>query len=116
MGRGSLRIALALAGLLAAVAPACAQAASGDAYHATIRRTTHGIPHVLASDWGGLGYGYGYAFAQDNLCQIADSYVTVNAERSRYFGPDASWSFRSNGTNPNNLNSDIFFSGSSTTA
>jgi len=109
MGRGSLRISLVLAGLVAAVAPACAEAASGDAYHATIRRTTHGIPHVLASDWGGLGYGYGYAFAQDNLCQIADSYVTVNAERSRYFGPDASWSFRSNGTTPNNLNSDIFF-------
>jgi acyl-homoserine-lactone acylase len=109
MGRGSLRIALALAALFAAAAPACAQAASGDPYHATVRRTTHGIPHVLASDWGGLGYGYGYAFAQDNLCQIADSYVTVNGERSKYFGPDASWSFRSNSTNPNNLNSDIFF-------
>ena len=109
MGRGSLRISLVLAGLVAAVAPACAEAASGDSYHATIRRTTHGIPHVLASDWGGLGYGYGYAFAQDNLCQIADSYVTINAARSRYFGPDESWSFRSNGTTPNNLNSDIFF-------
>jgi acyl-homoserine-lactone acylase len=109
MGRRPLRIALALAGLLATAAPACAQAASGDPYHATVRRTTHGIPHVLASDWGGLGYGYGYAFAQDNLCQIADSYVTVNAERSKYFGPDASWAFRANSTNPNNLNSDIFF-------
>src|SRR5947208_1382145 len=108
MGRGSLRIGLALAALLAAGAPACARAASGDPYHATVRRTTHGIPHVLASDWGGLGYGYGYAFAQDNLCQIADSYVTVNGERSKYFGPDASWSFRSNSTTPNNLNSDIF--------
>src|SRR5204863_10148206 len=79
------------------------------AYHATVRRTTHGIPHVQASDWDGLGYGYGSAFAQDNLCQIADSYVTVNAERSQYLGPDASSALRANSTNPNNLNSDIFF-------
>ena len=90
MGRRPLRIALALAGLLAAAAPACAQAASGDPYHATVRRTTHGIPHVLASDWGGLGYGYGYAFAQDNLCQIADPTSPSTRERSQYFGPDAS--------------------------
>src|SRR5438477_47748 len=30
-------------------------------------------------------------------------------EGSEYFGPDASWAFRANSTNPNNLNSDIFF-------
>ena len=33
-------------------------------------------------------YGYGYALAQDNLCEIAETYVTVNGERSRFFGPD----------------------------
>lgn len=30
-------------------------------FSATIRRTSHGIPHVLAQDYAGLGYGYGYA-------------------------------------------------------
>src|SRR4051812_40651101 len=60
-------------------------------YNAAIRRTAHGIPHILANDWGSLGYGYGYAFAQDNICTIAESYVTVAAQRSRYFGPDGSW-------------------------
>src|SRR6266511_5205968 len=52
---------------------------------ATIRRTEHGIPHVIAGDWGGLGLGYGYALAQDQICTAADSYVTVRADRSRWF-------------------------------
>ena len=84
---------------------------------ATIRRTSHGIPHITANDYGGLGFGYGYAFAQDNFCVLADIYVTVNGERSRYsgssplgsMGPDGSWSQGGNGTAPNNLNSDFFY-------
>ena len=53
-----------------------------------IRRTAHGVPHIEASGPYGLGLGYGYAFARDNICAIADDYATVNAERSRWFGPD----------------------------
>lgn len=53
---------------------------------ADIRWTAHGIPHVTASDWKGLGLGYGYAFARDNLCTLAEEIVTVNGERSKYFG------------------------------
>ncbi|HEX8207852.1 MAG TPA: penicillin acylase family protein [Solirubrobacteraceae bacterium] len=86
--------------LLPAVAPA---------QEATVRRTDHGIPHITADDYEGLGYGYGYAFAEDNLCVIAEQYVTVNGERSKYFGPDESWSMRSNSTTNNNLNSDFFY-------
>src|SRR4051794_34256123 len=82
-------------------------AASG--LSATIRRTEHGIPHIEASTYKGAGYGYGYAFAQDNLCVLADDYVTVDAQRSRFFGPDESYSQRGNGTTPNNLNSDFFW-------
>ena len=95
-----------LAALVTAVAPTGTRAAG---YRATIRRTSHGIPHILASDYGGIGYGYGYAFAMDNICVIADSYVTVDAERSRYFGPGGSWTFEGNGFTANNLNSDFFF-------
>ncbi len=79
------------------------------ALKAEIRRTDYGVVHVKADDYAGLGYGYGYAFAEDNLCVIADSYVTVNGERSKYFGPEASWEFTGNGTTNNNLNSDFFF-------
>jgi acyl-homoserine-lactone acylase len=78
-------------------------------YSATIRRTAHGIPHITAQSFGGLGYGYGYAFAQDNLCTMAEDYVTVEGERSRYFGPDGSYYQGGNGVTANNLDSDFFF-------
>ncbi len=42
---------------------------SATGFAATIRRTEHGIPHIEARSWAGLGYGFGYAFAQDNLCR-----------------------------------------------
>ncbi|MFE2106525.1 penicillin acylase family protein [Kitasatospora sp. NPDC059463] len=87
----STTLALGLAaGLLTALAPAPAARADdkGGGWTAKIRRTEYGVPHVLARDFGGLGYGYGYAFAQDNLCQLADQVVTVRAERSRWYGPD----------------------------
>jgi acyl-homoserine-lactone acylase len=63
--------------------------ADDERYSAEIRRTEYRIPHILASDYGSLGYGYGYAFAQDNLCVMADRVVTLRGERSRYFGPRA---------------------------
>ena len=84
-------------------------AASAHHYRATIRTTSYGIPRILADNWGDLGYGYGYAFASQDICTIADSYVTVDAQRSRYFGPDASWTFQGNGFTFNNLDSDFFF-------
>jgi acyl-homoserine-lactone acylase len=69
------------------LAPLSAGGAPGqDRYLAIVQRTSFGIPHVKANDFGGLGYGYGYAFAQDNFCVLADRIVTVNAQRSFYFG------------------------------
>jgi acyl-homoserine-lactone acylase len=79
------------------------------AYDATIARTESGIPHIYAHDWDDLAYGYGYAFAQDNVCTIAESYVTVSGQRSRFFGPDKGWRFEGNGSTANNLNSDFFY-------
>ena len=55
---------------------------------AEIRRTGFGVPHIRAQDERGLGFGIGYAYAQDNLCLLASEIVTVNGQRSRYFGPD----------------------------
>ncbi|MBN8233461.1 acylase [Corallococcus macrosporus] len=75
---------------------------------ATVRRTSHGIPHVLADDFAGVGYGYGYAFAQDNFCALMDALVTVNAQRARYFGPDGTY-LAALGSQYNNLKSDFFY-------
>ena len=66
-------------------------------------------PAHRGASYAGLGFGYGYAFAQDNICPIAEDYVTVNAERSRFFGPDGSYQQRGNGFGANNLNSDFFY-------
>lgn len=62
-------------------------ARAGSGYRAEITRTSHGIPHVVADDWGSLGFGHGYATAQTNLCNLADTLVTGRGERSRWFGP-----------------------------
>src|SRR5512135_3703520 len=77
--------------------------------HATIIRTRYGVPHITARSWESLGLGFGYAFAADDLCTIADSYVTVAGQRSRYFGPNGTWTFTGNGTVNNNLDSDFYY-------
>lgn len=105
--RRATALALAAA-LLLPLAVRPARADEGD-LRATIRRTSYGVPHILARTFAGLGYGYGYAFAQDNLCEIANDYVTVSAQRSRYFGPDAGYTSYANGVTPTNLESDFFY-------
>jgi acyl-homoserine-lactone acylase len=55
----------------------------------TVTRDSAGIPHIVAKDFRSLGYGEGYAYAQDNLCLFADAVITLRAQRSKYFGPDA---------------------------
>lgn len=53
-----------------------------------IRWTDYGVPYVKANNYESLGYGVGYAFAQDNICILADQVVKFNSQRARYFGPD----------------------------
>jgi acyl-homoserine-lactone acylase len=59
----------------------------GRQYSVTLRRTSYGIPHILANDFLSLGFGQGYAMAQDHACTLADQMVKVRGDRSRYFGP-----------------------------
>ncbi|MFD6419251.1 penicillin acylase family protein [Streptomyces sp. NPDC060194] len=77
---------------------------------AVIRYTEYGIPHILAKDYANLGFGTGWAQAADQVCTLAQGYVTVRGERSRFFGadaaPDGSLSSASR-----NLSSDLYFRG-----
>jgi acyl-homoserine-lactone acylase len=101
---------LAVGAVVAVPAAAVRAAAPPSAqYSAEIRWTTGGVPHILADNWGSLGFGYGYAFTQDNLCTMAEDYVTVDAQRSLYFGPTGSYVQRANGTTVTNLDSDLFY-------
>ncbi len=53
---------------------------------AVLSYTEFGIPHIAAKDFDGLGYGYGFAAAKDNVCELANTYLTVSARRSAYLG------------------------------
>ncbi|WP_119142712.1 acylase [Pseudomonas reidholzensis] len=93
---------------LAAALVACSLAAqardSAAVATAEIRRTSFGVPHIVAKDERGLGYGIGYAYAQDNLCLLANEVLTVNGERSRFLGAQGKTVEQRN-----NLDSDLFF-------
>lgn len=78
-------------------------------YDVSITRTTYGVPHIRAKDYGSLGYGQGYAFAQDNLCVFLEDLLTIRGERSRFFGPDGTYTIEPNGSTANNVASDFFW-------
>ncbi|MFI5618718.1 penicillin acylase family protein [Streptomyces sp. NPDC051567] len=111
------RVALAGAALLASTAALPhASAAGGDrtpsggGLSAVIRYTENGVPHILAKDYAHLGFGTGWAQARDQVCVLADGFVTLSGERSRWFGasaaPDGSLSSAAG-----NLSSDLYFKG-----
>lgn len=95
------RLATGLVGVLAlglagALPTSCIEKQA--AYEVLIRRTDGGIPHIKAHDFASLGFGTGYAMAEDNICVLADQFLTFAAERSRFHGPAGG-----------NLESDFFY-------
>jgi acyl-homoserine-lactone acylase len=81
------RVAVAICALVVVgCVPAAASAAKP---RVSVTRDSAGIPHIVGKDFRSVGYGEGYAYAQDNLCMFADDVITLRAQRSKYFGPDA---------------------------
>lgn len=56
-------------------------------YQVDIRYTEFGVPHIIANDYGSLGYGAGYDHARNNLCTLSEQLVKLKSQKSRYFGP-----------------------------
>jgi acyl-homoserine-lactone acylase len=112
---GIVALSLSPAVALSSARPSHVRLGSGASPHAkrrgrvVIRRTEFGIPHIESKSFEGAGEGYGYAFAQDDLCTIANDYITVDAERSRFFGPSEEYEQRGNAVSVTNVNSDFFF-------
>ncbi|MFF2510223.1 penicillin acylase family protein [Streptomyces sp. NPDC058086] len=116
------RFAVLAVALLTASAALPATAANGQERHnspshpsagglsAVIRYTEYGIPHILAKNYSDLGFGTGWAQAADQVCTLADGFVTVRGERSRFFGPDAEPD-GSLSSAAENLSSDLYFRG-----
>ncbi|MFE1293030.1 penicillin acylase family protein [Streptomyces sp. NPDC058751] len=107
------RLRTAVVGLLAlatVTAPGTSPASAdqGTRSDVVIHYTEYGIPHIQASDYRGLGLGYGYAAAKDNICLLADAYMTVRGERSRHLGPGSAAN-SAVGAAADSLNSDLYF-------
>ncbi|MEV7731414.1 penicillin acylase family protein [Streptomyces sp. NPDC088921] len=114
--RRAVVAAVALVATAATLPAAAAQNQQGQEHpshgglSATIRYTEYGIPHILAKNYADLGFGTGWAQATDQVCALADGFVTVRGERSRFFGADeASDSALSSATT--NLAGDLYFRG-----
>jgi acyl-homoserine-lactone acylase len=88
---------------------AAARTASLSSDEVTIVTDSAGIPHVTASNFRSLGYGEAWAFAEDNFCTLAQDFVTVNGDRSQYFGANNLAVNYSAGVDPTNLDSDLFW-------
>jgi acyl-homoserine-lactone acylase len=71
---------------------------TGDAYEATIVRTTDGVPHITGATVTDAAFGQGYASGEDRACDLADQVVKIRGERARWFGA---------GDGDEHLNSDI---------
>jgi acyl-homoserine-lactone acylase len=61
-------------------------------HRALIRRTKHGIPHIVAHDFESLGFGNGFATAETAICTLADTVLTARGQRSRWLGPNKRYS------------------------
>ncbi|MGV2480441.1 UNVERIFIED_CONTAM: penicillin acylase family protein, partial [Salmonella enterica subsp. enterica serovar Weltevreden] len=48
-------------------------------------------------------------FAQDNLCTMYDDYLTIRGERSKYLGPEGTYTIPANDSVADNLSSDFFW-------
>ena len=68
----------------------CTEPAVKPDYQASIRYTEHGVPHIEAADYGGLGFGIGYAQSQENLCTLAEQVIKLSGQLSQYFGVGSS--------------------------
>jgi acyl-homoserine-lactone acylase len=56
-------------------------------YSADIYRTAEGVPHVVAGDFGSIGFGQAYLDAQDNVCALSRRVLQLRGELSLNFGP-----------------------------
>ena len=74
------------AGPISADSATIASAESVPQNEVQLRWTEHGIPHIKANSWEGLGYGFAHAIASNTICVLAREFVTVRGEQAKYFG------------------------------
>ena len=96
--------------LAVAVAGMCFPASAMASYGVSLTRTTGGVANISGANFADLGFGVGYGQAQDGICLLAETFLTVDGERSAFFGPEGVFKNEAEGgLQFTNLNSDIYW-------
>ena len=76
----------------------------------SLTRTTGGVANISGENFADVGFGIGYAQAQDGICLLAETFLTVEGERSAFLGPEGVFKNEAEGgLQFTNLNSDIYW-------
>jgi acyl-homoserine-lactone acylase len=98
-----------LAALAVAAAGLCLPTAAAAKYGVSLTRTTGGVANIAGENFADVGFGIGYAQAQDGICVLAETFMTVDGERSAFLGPEGIFQDQSAGLQFTNLNSDVYW-------
>jgi acyl-homoserine-lactone acylase len=99
-----------LAVLAVAAAGMCLPASAAASYKVSLTRTTGGVANISGENFSDIGFGVGYAQAQDGICLLAETFLTVAGERSAFLGPEGVFRNESEGgLQFTNLNSDVYW-------
>jgi len=99
-----------LAMLVIVAAALCFPASAAAKYSVSLTRTTGGVANVSGENFADVGFGIGYAQAQDEICTLAEVFLTVDGERSAFFGPEGTFKNEAEGgVQFTNLNSDVYW-------
>src|SRR5690606_10477923 len=75
--------------VLLAAAPLAAQTGEELARQVEIRRTKHGVPHILAENIRAAGFGLGYVQVEDYGERVIRALINARGTRGLAFGPDS---------------------------
>lgn len=86
-----------------------ASASDGGTFKSTVKITSYGVPHISGQSFGDVGFGQGYIFAKQNICEVAENWITLRGQRSKFFDPDAPMTATFGNTGYTNAESDFFW-------
>ena len=99
-----------LAALAVVAAGMCFPASAAASYSVSLTRTTGGVANISGENFADAGFGVGYAQAQDGICLLAETFLTVDGERSAFLGPEGVFKNEAEGgLQFTNLNSDVYW-------
>ncbi|HET7039883.1 MAG TPA: penicillin acylase family protein, partial [Gemmatimonadales bacterium] len=84
-----VRVGFACGVLAAPAPPVAAQQSAPYSARVEIRRTAYGVPHILARDFGALGYGLAWAQLEDFGFRVVATLIRARGTLARYYGRDS---------------------------